>query len=244
MVVVTGATRGIGHATALELARRGATVVVTGRDESAGRDLADRTGGSWIRADLRHAGSAEDVVRTAVERHGALHAVVASAGLGFAGDLTEATPDGIRELVELNLLAPVLLARAALGPMRRRGRGTLLFVTSIAGALGVPGESVYSATKAAVETFAAVLREEVRDDGLVVSTVLPGVVDTGFFVTRGRPYDRSFPRPMPVERAARHVVRALERDRPRLIFPRWLSVPARLQAMAPTTYRALERRLG
>jgi short-subunit dehydrogenase len=128
--------------------------------------------------------------------------------------------------------------------MRERRRGTLLFVTSIAGALGVPGESVYSATKAGLETFAAVLREEVRADGLHVSTVLPGVVSTDFFATRGRPYDRQVPRSMPVERAAAHIVRALERDRDRIVFPRWLTVPARLQAVAPSTYRALERRFG
>lgn len=243
VVVVTGATRGIGRATALELGRRGSVVVAAGRDEAEGRAVARGTGGSWVRADLRDPGSAEEIVGRTLERHGRLDAVVANAGVGYAGDLGDMAPEKIRELVELNLLAPLLLARAAVGPMRERGAGSLLFVTSIAGALGVPGESVYSATKAGIETFAAVLREEVRADGLVVTTVLPGVVDTAFFTTRGQPYDRRFPRPMPVARAARHVVAALERDRRRQVFPRWLALPARIHAVAPATYRALERRL-
>lgn len=244
VVLVTGATHGIGRATALELSRRGARVVAVGRDDTAGLAVAAQSGGSWIRADLRTHARAADVVAQAHERYGRLDAVVANAGVGFAGDLTDMTTDKVRELVELNLLAPLLLARAAVGPMRDRGHGTLLFVTSIAGALGVPGEAVYSATKAGLETFASVLREEVRSSGLIVSTVLPGVVDTGFFVTRGRPYDRRFPRPMPVEQAARRIVGALEQDRERTVFPRWLTLPARLRAMAPATYRALERRLG
>lgn len=218
-------------------------MVAVGRDEAAGRAVTTQTRGSWSRADLRRDDAAQ-VIEQTLERHGRLDAVIANAGVGFAGDVTDMPPEKVRELVELNLLAPVLLARAAIRPMRERGRGNLLFVTSIAGALGVPGESVYSATKAGLETFAAALREEVRADGLVVSTVLPGVVDTEFFAARGRPYDRSFPRPMPVERAARRIVRALERDRERIVFPRWLAVPARLQAMAPTTYRALERRFS
>jgi short-subunit dehydrogenase len=110
--------------------------------------------------------------------------------------------------------------------------------------VGVPGESVYSATKAAVESFAVVLREELRADGVGVSTVLPGVVDTGFFERRGVPYDRRFPRPMPPERAARAVVAALESARERTVVPRWLALPAWLAAAAPGPYRALARRLS
>jgi short-subunit dehydrogenase len=244
VVVVTGATRGIGRSTALELGRRGARVVAVGRDDDAGRSVAREAGGSWIRVDLRRPESALEVVRRTVAQHGRVDAVVANAGVGFAGNLSDMSPGTASELVELNLLAPILLARAALGPMRERRSGTLLFVTSIAGALGVPGESVYSATKAGLETFASVLREEARSEGIVVSTVLPGVVDTDFFVTRGRPYDRKTPKPMPVEQAAHCIVRVLERDRTRAIVPRWLTVPARLQAVAPRTYRALERRFG
>jgi short-subunit dehydrogenase len=77
-----------------------------------------------------------------------------------------------------------------------------------------------------------------------VSTVLPGVVDTGFFSTRGAAYDRHYPRPLPPERVAGTVVRALRTGRARSVEPRWLTVPARLSATAPGLYRALARRFG
>lgn len=234
VVVVTGATRGLGRSTAALLTARGATVVGVGRS-AAPPDLAE---------DLTDPAAAERVVAAVLARHGRLDAVVCCAGVGAAGDLADLPVDRAVEVVALDLLSPVLLARAALAPMRAAGGGALLFVTSIAGALGVPGEGVYSSAKAGLETFADVLREEVRADGITVSTVLPGVVDTGFFTTRGRAYDRRVPRPVPPDRAARVVVDALEHGRRRVITPRWLAVPARLRATAPVLYRALERRFS
>jgi short-subunit dehydrogenase len=244
VVVVTGSTRGLGRSTARLLAARGARVVVVGRDAGAARGLATQLGGSSVAVDLREESSAEQVVAHAVQAHGRLDAVVANAGVGHAGDVADMAVPRVHELVELNVLAPLLLARASLPVMRAQGAGGLLFVTSVAGALGVPGESVYSATKAAVEMFADVLREEVKRDGISVSTVLPGVVRTDFFATRGVPYERRFPRPMTPDRAAHVVVRTLEDGRRRRIVPSWLALPARLSAAAPETYRRLERRLG
>jgi short-subunit dehydrogenase len=228
VVVVTGATRGIGAATADLLTRAGATVVRVGRTADALDELA---------LDVRDPDAAERIVAHALERHGRLDAVVANAGIGFAGALQDMTAARVADLVATNLTAPVQLARCALPHVQ-----ALLFVTSIAGALGVPGESVYSATKAGLETFAETLREEAR--GVAVSTVLPGVVRTGFFADRGRPYDRRVPRPMTPEQAAAVVVAALRSGRPRVVAPRWLAVPARLHAVAPRLYRALERRFG
>jgi short-subunit dehydrogenase len=244
VVAVTGATRGIGRSTVLLLAGRGARVVCVGRDPEAARDVARQAGGSWLALDLRDPASAEQVVAHALREHGRLDALVAGAGLGHVGDLAHMPAALIEELVEVNLLSPMLLARACLPVMRDQGRGSLLFVTSIAGALGVPGESVYSATKAAVEVFADALREEVREDGLTVTTVLPAVVDTDFLAARARPYDRRLPRPVPPEHIAREVVRALERGSRRQVRPRWLKVPMTLRAVAPAVYRTLERRWG
>lgn len=244
VVVVTGATRGIGRSTARLLAARGATVVPVGRDAALLDEVGQEVGEPGLTLDLRDPAAAEQVVAHSLDRHARLDAVVSGAGVGHAGDVALMPVDRVAELVSVNLLAPLLLARAALPPMRRQGRGTLLFVTSVAGALGVPGESVYSATKAGLETFAEVLREEVSADGVTVTTVLPGVVETGFFATRGRPYDRRFPRPLPPEQLAAAVVGALEGGQRRVVVPRWLAAPARLRSLSPVLYRALERRLG
>jgi short-subunit dehydrogenase len=244
VAIVTGASRGIGRATADALTRSGTTVVAVGRDGDALAELTRRTGGSHLVADLRDPQAAERIVAHALERHGRLDAVVANAGVGYAGEFAAMPPPRIDELVDVNLRAPLLLTRAALPALRARSAGSLVFVSSIAGAVGVPGESVYSATKAGLETFAALLREELRGTAVTVSTVLPGVVDTGFFARRGAAYDRTFPRPMAPERIAALVLDAVATGAPRRIEPRWLTVPARLAATAPGLYRRLARRLG
>ena len=237
VVLVTGASRGIGAATCAALTRRGAVVVAAGRDETA---LAEVAASSTVVADAADPVAAPALVAAAVDRHGRLDAVVANAGLGWAGEFAAMDPARITELVDVNLRAPMLLARAALPVLRRPG--ALVFVTSIAGLVGVPGETVYSVTKAGLETFATLLREEV--DGVTVSTVAPGAVATGFFDTRGVPYDRGFPRPIPPERVAEAVVEAIATGRERRVEPRWLAFPARLSAAAPKTYRALARRFS
>jgi NAD(P)-dependent dehydrogenase (short-subunit alcohol dehydrogenase family) len=237
VVLVTGASHGIGRAVAAALADAGAVVVAAGRDEKA---LAEVRAASTVVADVADPGAAAALVATAIARHGSLTAVVASAGIGHAGPFAEMEPARITALVDVNLRAPLLLARAALPVLRRPG--ALVFVTSIAGLVGVPGETVYSVTKAGVETFAALLREEV--DGITVSTVAPGAVDTDFFTTRGVPYDRGFPRPIPAAQVAEAVVDAIATGRQRRVEPGWLAVPARLSTTVPRTYRALARRFG
>jgi NAD(P)-dependent dehydrogenase (short-subunit alcohol dehydrogenase family) len=246
VIVVTGASRGIGRATAELLARHGATVVCTGRDEPALAELAGRLGGSYLAIDLTSAGSADRLVEHALARHGRLDGVVANAGVGHVGPFAEMPADTIGQLVDLDLRAPMLLARAAVPAMTSgpAGERAIVFVSSIAGAVGVPGESVYSACKAGLTAFAAVLAEEVRGHRITVSTVLPGVVDTDFLHRRAVPYDRRFPRPMPPERVARTVLAALTGGRRRRFQPRWLAIPAWLSAALPGLYRRLARRFG
>lgn len=246
VVLVTGASRGIGRATAELLGARGAHVVCVGRDEAALREVAGRCAGTVLVADLRGEDAADRVVRGSLDRLGRLDAVVANAGIGHAGPVVEMTSAQVAALVDVNVRAPLQLARAAVAAYREQPAGprAICFVSSIAGAVGVPGESVYSAGKAAIESFAVLLREELRDQQVSVSTVLPGVVDTEFFAQRGRPYDRRFPRPIPAERVARTIVDAVERGTPRRVVPRWLAVPAWLAAAAPGPYRALARRLS
>jgi NAD(P)-dependent dehydrogenase (short-subunit alcohol dehydrogenase family) len=242
IVLVTGASGGIGRATAVALAGAGAQVVCAGRDAAATAEVAAAVGGTPLTADLRDLGAPGELVERTVAEHGRLDAVVVNAGIGHAGPVAEMSAERIAELVDVNVRAALLLARGAAAAMT--GPGAIVFVSSIAGAVGVPGESVYSATKAALEAFAPLLGEELRPRRVSVSTVLPGVVDTEFFATRGAPYDRRFPRPIRPERVADVVVRTLRDGRPRRIEPRWLEIPARLSAAAPRTYRALARRFG
>jgi short-subunit dehydrogenase len=250
VVIVTGASRGIGAATSRLLAARGAQVVCAGRDGAALEEVAAETGGSVVVADLADPAAPDRIVAHAVAEHGRLDALVANAGVGYAGEFAAMPAERVGYLVDVNVRAPMLLGLAAVNAIMATradagGRGgAVVFVSSIAGAVGVPGETVYSASKTAVDAFATSLREELRPAGITVSTVAPGVVDTGFFESRGAPYDRSFPRPITPERVAAIVVRALETGVERQIEPRWLAVPARLAAVTPRLYRRLARRFG
>jgi short-subunit dehydrogenase len=244
VAVVTGAAHGIGRATALALAARGATVVAAGLDDDALATLAVEIGGSWLALDVRDPAHADDLVKHTLDTHGRIDIVVANAGIGHAGEVADMAVERICDLVDINLRAPMLLARAALQPMLAQGSGALVFISSIAGRVLVPRESVYSATKAAVEAFAEPLREELRSSGVTVSTVAPGVVATRFFDGRGEPYERRFPRPVAPDVIAAAVVRAVEQGRGHTLVPRWLGIAPRVRAIAPSLYRTLARRFG
>jgi short-subunit dehydrogenase len=170
--------------------------------------------------------------------------VVANAGLGYAGDLAAMPTDRLVDVLDINVRAPVLLTRAALPSMLQRGRGSVVLVTSIAGSLLVPRESVYSASKAALEALAIPLREELRGTGVCVSTIAPAVVATAFFDKRGEPYDRRWPRPLTPDRVATAIVDAIEHERPSVVVPPWLRLPMHIHRLTPGLYRALSRRFG
>jgi len=169
--------------------------------------------------------------------------LVNSAGRGWAGDLAAMAPTDIDALIAVNLTAPLRLAQAALPGMRKRGRGHLVFVSSIA-AVGVGGEAVYAATKAGLRTFAASVRHEVAGEGIGVTTLLPGAVRTPFFEHRGLPYDRHFPRPLTPAKVATALLQAVERGEPEVFTPRWLTVAARMQGAAPELFHRLAQRFG
>jgi short-subunit dehydrogenase len=244
VVIITGASRGIGAATASLLVAAGATVIGVGHEERELEESTARTGAIPYAADVRDPKHADALVDAVLAEHGRLDAVVANAGIGHAGPFSEMTIERVDDLIAVNVRAPILLARAALPAMLARTSGAVVLVSSIAGALVVPGETVYSATKAAIEAFAEALREEVRGSGVGVSTVLPTVVETGFFTARGAAYHRKRPKPLRPEAIAEAIARCLRDGDERLIVPPALAVPVRLRGIAPTAYRALARRFG
>jgi len=244
VVVVTGAAGGIGAATARRLRACGAQVVAVDADAVALARLERDTGVMSLVADVRDPAHAPRVVGEVLGVHGRIDGVVANAGIGHAGPVAGMTAERIDEVLAVNARAPMLLTRAALPSMLEAGHGAIVFVTSVAGVLLVPGESVYSASKAAVEAFAEPLREELRGSGVTVSVVRPAVVATAFFDERGEPYTRRWPRPVPPERIAAAIVEAIVRGTPEVTVPRWFVVPTRIRSMFPSVYRALARRFG
>jgi len=244
VVLVTGASSGIGAATAVRLAAAGARLIVTGRNEERLREIAARTGATPLPADLAQPGGAELLVEKALAAENRVDVLVCNAGAGWAGPIGELSSTKASELVSVNLLAPVHLARLLAPGMAERGSGRLVFVSSIAGATGVRNEAVYAATKAGLNYLAESLSYELAGTGVGVSVVLPGVVDTPFFSRRGRPYERRRPVAIPAERAARAIVRAITLDLDVVYVPGWLRFPAWLHGFAPRTFRRVAARFS
>jgi short-subunit dehydrogenase len=244
VALITGASAGIGHVVARKFAAQGARVLVHGRDRDRTDEVAREVGGRPLHADLASAVDRQRLVAEAQEEFGRIDVLVNNAGFGWSGPFTDMSIDKIRRLIEVDLLAAIELTYAVLPGMLARGQGHVCFVTSIAGRSGVAGEAVYSATKAGLDTFAESLRAEIARSGVGISVVIPGVVDTGFFETRGRPYDRDFPKPIPADAVADAIVRAVTRGRAEEWVPRWLRIAPAVRVLAPGAYRRLVIRFG
>lgn len=244
VALVTGASAGIGAATATRLSVAGAHVLVHGRDRDRTMAVANDTGGTPLIADLATADGAERLAEQALAVHGRVDVLVANAGRGHSGSLVGMDPGVLEEILAVDLVSVVRLVRGLLPGMMQRRSGHLCFVTSIAGRTGVAGEAVYAAAKAGVDAFAESLRLELAGSGVGVSVVVPAAVDTGFFAKRGRPYDRTSPRPVSPGRVARAVLSAIELDRPEVFVPSWVRVAPVVRALAPKPFRAMSLRFG
>jgi NAD(P)-dependent dehydrogenase (short-subunit alcohol dehydrogenase family) len=256
IALVTGGSSGIGAATVRALAQAGARPLIAGRDPARLAAVAAQTGGIALACDLAAATGPADLAAAAQRAAAGLppapgagdaagiDILVNNAGLGWAGPIGQITAGQVAELVAVNLTAPMQLTRLLVPGMIARGRGRVVFVSSIAGTTGVRGEAVYSATKAGLGSFAESLAYELDGHDVRVSVIVPGVIDTPFFDRRGHPYGRKRPGPQPPERVARAIVSCLERDRGLSYVPRWMRLPAWLHGAAPGTFRALAARFG
>jgi short-subunit dehydrogenase len=242
--LVTGATSGIGRATALRLSALGASVVSVGRDVLALDEVGRQTSSLAVQADLSDPADIDLAAQEALAAFGRVDVLVNNAAQGWAGPFTEQEVEGADYLVRVNLIAPIRLTRAFLPGMLERGRGAVVNVSSIAGHVGVKEEAVYASTKAGLIGFSESLRYELKGSGVSVSTVSPAAVRTLFFERRGRPYERTFPRQIPPERVAKAVVKSIGSGRGQVHVPRWMAFPVWLRGAWPGLYRGLARRFG
>ena len=190
-VLITGASAGIGWATALAFAGKGAHVVVTARREQRLRELCDLIGVSGRKA-VFHAGDAADestakkCVALAVKQFGRLDILINNAGAGNYKNLVDTSVEEYDALMDANMKSSFLFARHAAPVMIEQKGGEILFISSVAGLQGYAGEAVYCASKFAQIGFSQALDGELRKYGIKVGTICPGGVKTEFAVGHGR----------------------------------------------------------
>jgi 3-oxoacyl-[acyl-carrier protein] reductase len=179
--LVTGASRGIGREIARAYVAEGARVVVTGRDTGALDALVAELGdvAHAVPGDLAAPETPDGLIAATLARFGALDLLVNNAGaIHPARDLVDFAPQDWRAVLEVNLVAPAMLVRAAVPAMRKAGRGHIINVSSIGGRKGARGRSAYRASKAALINLTESLAAELAKDGIQVNCICPGVVNT------------------------------------------------------------------
>jgi short-subunit dehydrogenase len=239
--LVTGASGGLGQAIARALARRGAHVLLTARRAEVLEALAAETGGRALPCDL----SDRSALERLVEQAGPVDVLVANAGIPGSGRLDSFTVEQIDRALDVNLRAPMLLARLLCEGMAERGGGQIVFVSSLNGKAGAAGTSVYAATKFGLRGFAQGLREDLRPRGVGVSTVFPGFIrDAGMFAESGAKLP-SYVGTKTAEDVGNAVVRAIEHDRSEVdVAPLSLRLGVAVAGLAPEAVARVQRRLG
>ncbi|MCY3951590.1 MAG: SDR family oxidoreductase [bacterium] len=186
--LVTGASAGIGKAMVGELARRGTHLVLVARNaERLGKLAASlEVPAEVLPADLTDPAQLDAVARRCAAADEPIDLLVNNAGIWSFGPLTGPAGDVAEEMVALNVAAVVSLSRAAAGQMVAKGRGSILNISSIAGSQPLPYEAVYAASKVFVTYFGQGLHEELRDTGVTVTTVAPGLTRSELHARAGQ----------------------------------------------------------
>ena len=240
-VLLTGATGGLGHAIARAVAARGGSLILTGRRADVLAPLAAETGGRALPCDL---GDRAGLGRL-LDESGDVDVLIANAALPASGHVTSFSEEEIDRALDVNLRAPMILARRLAETMSARGEGQMVFVSSLAGKTASPGGAVYSATKFGLRGFAHGLREDLRGRGVGVSVVLPGFIrEGGMFHDAGVTLPRFVGTKTPGD-VATAVVSAIERDRAEVdVAPLTMRAGAAFGGLAPALGASLQRRLG
>ena len=189
--LITGASAGIGRASALALAQAGANMVLTARRQerlAALEAVVQKAGGRAVSVvgDATEEATARQCVTAAMDTFGTLDILVNNVGIGNYKDLVDTSAAEYDELMDTNVRSTFLFTRYAVPVMIEQGSGTILMISSMAGVYGFPGQAVYCATKFAQIGFAQSLDKELRPHGIKVGTICPGGVRTEFALGKGR----------------------------------------------------------
>ncbi|WP_353218908.1 SDR family NAD(P)-dependent oxidoreductase [Salinisphaera sp. S4-8] len=183
VVLVTGASAGVGEAAARAFAEAGAQVIVAARGAEKLERVARDIGATPLVADVSSAAGCEQLIQETLAVHGRLDVLVNNAGCHHRGPVATRSADEIGEMVDTNLRAPLMLSRLALDALQAGDGGAIVNVASIAGHMPLAGSASYSATKFGLRAFTYALAEELDDTGVSVSVVSPGPIATDFILS-------------------------------------------------------------
>jgi len=240
-VLLTGATGGIGQAIARALAQRGAKLILTGRRADVLEPLAQEVGGRAIAVDLaEHA----EVARLIAES-GDVDILVANAALPATGRLEDFAVQEIDRALDVNLRAPIVLAHGLTPGMLQRGRGQLVFISSLSGKASTSNTAMYNASKYGLRGFASAIRSDLHGSGVGVTTVFPGFIrDAGMFADADVKLPPGVGTRTP-EEVAKAVVTGIERNRGEIdVAPLPLRISTMFASLAPDMAARAARRMG
>ena len=244
VTIVTGASRGIGRAVAVAAAARGARIGLVARAAAARAETLELCGGagSYAVADVADRSRIDAAVDALEARLGPTDVLVANAGIGAYGPFADISAAEVERVIAVNVVGTVHTIRKVVPGMIERRRGHIVTMGSIAGRIGAPYEAVYAASKFATVGLTEALVVELEPYGIGVSMVQPGPVATDFGATRGHPYDRARPRPVPADDVARAVIDAVERGRREQYVPALLRPAVTIRHLVPPLFAWGSRR--
>ncbi len=234
-VFLSGASSGIGHALALEYARRGAHVALAARRKEPLEELARAIEGAGGKAfvvpvDVSDPAAVKEAVIAAERALGSLDMVVANAGIGHSGHAARLTMDSVNEIIDVNIRGAFATILAAVPIMLLQGHGHLVGVSSLAGRRGLPTSGAYSASKAALSVFLETLRIDLAPSKIRVTDVQPGFVATPMTEKNKHPMPFKWTR----DKAARVIATRLERAPAMIAFPWQLTLATSFARLLPS----------
>jgi short-subunit dehydrogenase len=240
-VLLTGATGGLGHAIARAMSAKGAQLILSGRRVDVLEPLASELDARALVVDLSEPAEVDRLLSEA----GELDILVANAALPGSGKLDSLTMEQIDRALEVNLRAPIAMAHALAPEMVARGRGQLVFMSSLSGKAATAGSSIYNATKFGLRGFAGAMRAELHGTGVGVSAVFPGFIrEAGMFADAQVELPRGVGTRSPQD-VAKAVVEAIERNRGEIdVAPFSLRMGSAFAGLAPELSAAVTRKSG